>query len=216
MENSFARFAVLTACLEAEWLDPGVALPEDDCFVRSDAMPAPETERRAKLTFNKNSHPSIGDLLWVLFVPGLGAENGWRDHPETISNSAFVHCRLTAIETQALRHGATWMWIRVAIDRVIPFSDLEEQFPAQRMTRLETWRLSTGSLVRSDGWELWWAPHDDAGFWLLARRNGQEAHVLAGGEWVLDDHVAWAGHVVLPVAEWERICGHSCKSIRRL
>jgi hypothetical protein len=68
-ENSFARFAVLSACHPAEWLeDPGVALPEDDYWVRSDAMPAPETERRLKLIFNKNSHPSIGDLLWVLFM----------------------------------------------------------------------------------------------------------------------------------------------------
>jgi hypothetical protein len=67
------------------------------------------------------------------------AENGWEDYPETISNSAFVHCRLTAVEMQALRHGATWTWIRVAIDGVIPFSDLAEQFPAQRITRLETW-----------------------------------------------------------------------------
>jgi hypothetical protein len=55
------------------------------------------------------------------------------------------------------------------------------------------------------------APHDDAGHWLLAQRSSSDGdlHIVAAGEWVWgirSTDLAWAGHVVVTQGEWDRIC----------
>lgn len=204
-ENAFGRFAVVSANPNAQWLDPGRAVPAGDPWTRSSVMPIKGTERLLCLAQPKTSQLGAGDVAWILFIPGLGAGNGWEDHPETISGSAFVQCRVVAEEGRFTKTGTMWTWLRVAVGDVMAFTDLERRCPAQRLAHLETWELRA-ALIRRDGWELLWGPFDDAGFWLLARPGSQEIHIVAGGEWVLMRDVAWAGHVVVPAAEWERIC----------
>lgn len=67
-----------------------------------------------------------------------------------------------------------------------------------------------GALTRYEDWEMWFAPHDDAGYWLLARLQQDQAHVVAAGEWVYGAtkqySEAWAGHVVLPIEAWRDTC----------
>jgi hypothetical protein len=205
-ENAFGRLSILAANPAAQWLDPGEPRPQDDRWPRSGILPGVSTERLVRVILPKDGQPASGDQLWILFIPGAAAENGWEDHPETISQSAFVQCRVIGCEGQILRTGAVWTWLRVTVCDVIPFLELAQRCPAQRMAHLETWGHSRGALIRKDGWELLWAPGDDAGHWLLARPESQEVAVLAGGEWLLDYELAWAGHVILPIAAWQSIC----------
>jgi len=207
--NEFSRYAQITADDDAaQWLDPGMPLPEGNIWDRSEFVPAPGSERLVYVYCDRQMPLLVNQERWMLFIPGAAALNGWEEHPETIGNSAFVRCRLRAVERAGPE--AHRQWLRVEVAEIVPFADLEQKFPPHIAERLETWELSTGALTRDQDWELWDAPHDDAGFWLLARVRGDNAHVVAGGEWLygannLYDR-AWGGHVVIPLAQWRRIC----------
>jgi hypothetical protein len=100
-------------------------------------------------------------------------------------------------------------WLEVGVLDAAPFSSLRRRFPAHAAPRLETWRPRGGTLVRHAGWELWYAPHDDAGYWYAAEVDADTAHVVAAGEWlygVASYADAWAGHVVIPRSAWREIC----------
>jgi hypothetical protein len=202
-------YAELTAHEDAQWLDPDTAPPpasplED--FIVSDVVPAVGTERRVKV--GNNGRPlTIGQERWIVWVPGLGAVNGWDEHPQTIPASAFVQCRIGAVDRVDTRRPYE-SWLRVQILDVASFASLERRFPSRQMSRLKTWQLS-GTLTRYAEWELWYAPQDDAGYWYAARLNNDDAHVVAAGEWVYGGNPraeAWAGHIVIPAAAWRQIC----------
>jgi hypothetical protein len=202
-------YAELTAHEDAQWLDPDpspptASAPED--FIISDVIPGVGTERRVKV--GDNGRPlAIGQERWIVWVSGLGAVNGWDAHPETIAASAFIQCRIGAVESVDTRPPYE-SWLRVQILDVAPFANLQQRFPPRELSELKTWQLS-GTLTRHSEWELWYAPHDDAGYWYAAQLRDDEAHVVAAGEWVYGVNrraEAWAGHVVIPVAAWRQIC----------
>jgi hypothetical protein len=202
-------YAELAAHEDAQWLDPDTAAPSPaapEDFIISHVIPGVGTERRVKV--GDNGHPfAIGQERWIVWVPGLGAVNGWDGHPETIPASAFVQCRIDAVErVDPRRPYESWLGVRI-LD-VAPFASLQQRFPPREMSRLKTWQLS-GTSTRYTEWELWYAPHDDAGYWYAARLDNDEAHVVAAGEWVYGVNPraeAWAGHIVIPVAAWRQIC----------
>jgi hypothetical protein len=205
--NEFARYAELVAHDDAQWLDPGAALPSGTAWPAADVVPVCGTERLVKVADNGRPF-TVGEERWVLFIPALGALNGWSHYPATILRSAFAHCRLRAAERASSKRPND-SWLRVEVIDVAPFADLERRFPGRSIAGLATWQLSTGTLTRHEDWELWFAPHDDAGYWLLARLRQDEAHVLAAGEWVYGitwSAVAWGGHLVMPAAAWRQIC----------
>lgn len=199
--------AELTAHDDAQWLDPDAALPIESLHPISDVTPRAGTERLVRV--GDNSRPfAVGQERWIVFVPALGAINGWNDYPETLPESAFVQCRINAIErVDATRPHRSWL--RVEILDVASFACLRQRFPARVMSQLRTWHLSTGKLTRHAEWELWYAPHDDAGYWYTAQLNNDEVHVVAAGEWVYGVNQyaqAWAGHIVIPAMAWREIC----------
>lgn len=206
--NAFADYAALTAYGDARWLDPGAILSSGDDGRCSDVAPTPGSERLINLIL-----PEGADLeapFWALYEPALVIANGWSECPETLDASAFVRCRALAV-VRAGKPGREASWLSVIVDEVLPFPMLIDRYPARRIERLETWELGRGELVCHGDWELMFAPHDDAGHWLLARRSTQDSdlHVLAGGEWVWGvrhTDLAWAGHVAVAPGEWDRIC----------
>ncbi len=204
--NAFRDHAELLAYDDVEWADPGMALPGSNVWPRAEVAPAPGVQTLVRVHAGRR-HASVGDERWLLFLPAMAALNGWDEYPAAISGSAFVRCRVRAVEAGG---PAGDHWLRVDIAEVVPFGILDARFAARPLSRLETWRLSTGALTRHEDWELWFAPHDDAGYWLLARLAQDEAHVVAAGEWLhagnTGHHEAWAGHVVLPLAAWRQIC----------
>jgi hypothetical protein len=206
--NAFADTAALSAYGDARWIDPGASLPGGDDFPSSDIAPAPGSERLINLILPKGA--DLEAPFWAIFEPALATANGWSDCPETLDASAFARCRALAIASPGVP-GRTPAWLSVAVDEVLPLPSLIEHFPPRRIERLETWELGRGDLVRHGDWELMFAPHDDAGHWLLARRVEQDSdlHIVAAGEWVWGvsrSDLAWAGHVVVAPAEWDRIC----------
>ena len=191
----------------SEWLDPGESLPAHNYWARSDIMPKPATERWVSLVLNKNVRLTSGEMLWILFLPGLAAENGWVDHPEAIAASAFVNCRVLAIADHFVVRGATRTWLKIEVDIVIAVGELEQAFPAYPLTDASALAslARRGTFVEYDGWQLAWSAQEDACSWLLVRCRGDEAHVVAGGKSLFDE-VVWAGHAVLPRAAWRKIC----------
>jgi hypothetical protein len=212
-ETRFNEFyAELTAHDHAQWLDPGVALPADSAptVPIANVAPTPGAERLVRIGDNGHAF-AVGEERWILFVPGLGAVNGWGDHPETLPKSTFAQCRLKALERAGGRRDGQ-SWLRVDVIDAVPFADLRRRYRPRAAPRLESWQVSTGTLTRRDDWELWYAPHDDAGYWFAAQLSGNEAHVVAVGEWVWGVTCyaeAWAGHVVIPIAAWRSICRRS-------
>ena len=156
-----------------------------------------------------NGQPlAAGQDRWIVFVPGMAAINGWEDHPEAIPTSAFVNCRIKeVVQTQAGRPARHWLNVEV-LD-LAPFSSLHHRFQAHSAPGLTTWGLPRGRLIRHDGWELWYAPGDDAGYWYAAQPDADEAHIVAAGEWLYGPNpcaIAWAGHVVIAKTAWRLIC----------
>lgn len=208
--NEYRDLAQLVAQDDAgQWLDPGAPLPDGYLWERSEIAPAPGSERLVYVSCFRRASLAVGAERWTLFVPGMASLDGWEDHPEAIARSAFVKFRLRAAERADPDRQREWL--RVEIIELIPFAGLDRLFTAQHRARLQTWDMgSSAELTRHGDWELWFAPHDDAGCWLIARVQGDAAHVVAGGEWLfgagLCSDEAWAGHVVIPVPEWRRIC----------
>ncbi len=205
--NEFCNYAELVVEPDTGWLASGEQRPSGQIWLRAEAMPTPGTRHLVKV-WCKGRQISISEDRWLLFVPAWGAENGWDEYPATIPGSAFVRCRLWAAEGGKI-DAAGEQWFEADVIEVVPFTDLERRFPPRRVSQLQTWELSTGGLTRHDDWELWHAPHDDAGFWLVARLDAEDAHVVAAGEWVYgvtSTSEAWAGHVVMPLAAWRDIC----------
>ena len=206
--NAFGNHAALTAYGDARWLDPGAALPGGDDWFCSDIAPTLDRERLLQVTL-----PQRADLeapFWTLYEPALAAVNGWSDCPETLDASAFVRCRALGVARAGLP-GRKPSWLSVTVDEILPLPLLIERYPPRRVEQLETWELNRGDLLCHGDWELLFAPHDDAGYWLLARRSVQDSdiHIVAGGEWVWGiryTDLAWAGHVVVAPGEWDRIC----------
>ena len=206
--NEYSGYAKLVAADEVQWRPPGASLPTEEHWLRAENAPVPGDECLVKLA--RSGKPFIvGQERGLLFVPGLGALNGWDSHPETIPASAFVRASVCAVERENPA-APDDNWLRVKILEVVGFSDIERHFPPRPVARLDTWQLSTGALTRYQDWELWWAPHDDAGYWLLARLHEDGAHVVAAGEWVFgvppQISEAWAGHIVVPLTVWRDIC----------
>ena len=207
--NEYPVYAEIVAADEVQWLAPGAPLPTEPHWPRAETAPIPGTEHLVKLA--RSGMPfAVGQERWLVFVPELAALNGWDSHPDTIPASAFVRAVLRAVEREnpILPDDN---WLRFDIAEVIRFDQIEQRFPPRPLARLDTWQLSTGALTRFQDWELWWAPHDDAGYWLLARLREDGAHVVAAGEWLYGAmkqmSEGWAGHVVLPHAAWRDICG---------
>ena len=204
--NEFPALADLAAHDDGQWAEPGMDAPSGDWWPRATTAPTPGAETWVRVDARTKS-TAVGDELWMLFRPELSALNGWDEHPADIAASAFVRCRVRAakFDEPSRRH-----WRRVEVIEALGFRELETRFVARQRPELATWRLSTGSLTRYRDWELWFAPHDDAGYWLLARLDQEAAHVVAAGEWLhganTDYDDAWAGHVVLPIPAWREIC----------
>jgi hypothetical protein len=205
--NEYRGYAALVAADEVQWLAPGESLPADEHWLRAEHAPVPGAECLVKLA--RSAAPfTAGQERWLLFVPALGALNGWDSYPETILASAFVRGRVQAVERTDPK-APDDNWLRLDILDVVSFGAIEQQFTPRALARLDTWQLSTGAFTRYQDWELWWAPHDDAGYWLLARLRNDGAHIIAAGEWVFGTRhtsEAWAGHVVMPLTAWRDIC----------
>jgi len=206
--NEFQNLAEIVADDDnPQWRDPGKQVPKDNFWSRSKIAPRAGTARLVRANNSQPPLSRVGEERWIMFRPGLAAENGWVDYPATIPASSFVRCRLLAFMDGAASSGR---WLRVAISEVVPISELERRFRATQRQKLETRRLLTGYLTCWQDWEFWEASDEYSGYWLLARRQADHAHVVAVGEgvWIPGDyyHWAWGGHVVLPISEWRRIC----------
>lgn len=200
--NSFAALAALTADGTAEWPLDGRSFPRGEDWRRADRPPEPGERRWTRIAFDPAARPNAGDQPWLLFVPEEAQWNGWDACPETLPRSAFVHCRIVDVAGPT----PTQVWIEADILKVVVFSDLAACFAPVQVDGLETWGGRHDGVARWDDWELLWAPRDDAGFWLLAVVAQDGVHVLAGGEWILRQETAWAGHVLLSPMAWARIC----------
>jgi hypothetical protein len=165
-------------------------------------MPSPGQRRSVRLTRPPGAPDIAGAEIWLLFLPAPAEENGWEEHPETLAETAFVQCRLLEPEAWA-RRGEVWFAAKVL--SVLPLADIETAFAPVKVEGLATWPWVRGTVTEFGAFTLLWAPQDDCGFWLAGLRRGASVHLLAGGEWVLDEHRAFAAHVELTALEWDLV-----------
>jgi len=194
-------WAALEAYSHVDWLDEGAVLPSHDIWPRSSTMPLTGHRRNIKV-----HHPfaaAVGESFWVLFMPGAAALNGWAEEPETITASAFVHCRLDEI----IRRAESWAWVRVSVDDVVSITELERRFSARISPLPQGERHQT--LVRTcfRDWDLIEGSSEgDVGVWFLARRSQQKLHLVAAGRWAFHEDIAYAGNLEITEEQWERVC----------
>lgn len=199
ISDTLEDFVMITAHQTCGWADPDLPAPPDRYWTRSEHPPERGTERLVYLEEALNREAPFS--LWVDFVPGLGAENGWMDYPETIPRSSFARCQVTAMESPH--------WLRVTVNDVIRLDQLESRIPAQTVAHLEIEQLSTGQLFFQDDWELLRGYMEDCEYWLLARRDASAIHLLASNRYCTFDQgndEIWVGHYILTQDEWRRLC----------
>lgn len=199
-KNEYRAYAKIIAD-EADWLAPDAAIPEDHNWRETERVPEPGSQCLVRVV--RTAKPFVlGMERWLLF----NAASDWVEEPKAVLGSAFVRVRLRWVE-RADKQDPDDNWLRVDVLEVLHFTDIEQRFPSQPRGSLDGWRFPTDLLMRFEDWELLYAPMGEVGYWLLARKRDDGAHIVAAGEWWSGVSAeAWAGHVVLPHEAWQYIC----------
>jgi hypothetical protein len=206
-ENRFDLFGIGRAVPDAQWADPGAALPIDAHWRRSDIEPTPGEQRLVYL--QQLVFPDSG---WITFQPPLAAVNGWEDFPEAIPLSGYAFCRLQAAPAPG--------WARVEVEDYVGVPQMQARFDPRPLAELETRRGGRGLLTVFGEWEHLHVSEEFASHWLLARREPSSVRVLAAGQYCEFDppETAWIGHGLLAPEAWDQVCGnvrHGC-SVHRV
>jgi hypothetical protein len=198
----FPDSAALLAFGDVEW----VGRNAEGGGTAGPAQGFPAVGERWTIRLNPHLDPELStdDTIWLMFLPAAAGRNGWEETPGTLEESGFVEALVE--ERPPFDEATAKRDLVVKVTDVLPITAIEQRLAPTRTERLTFQRHARGQLTRHGALDLLFAPFDDAGLWLVARPDGHDVHVLAGGEWVLEDDWAWAAHLVIDRDEWRRLC----------
>jgi len=174
----------------------------DDCVVWLDTAQLPQPGAHHRLHVRHPFHASHAVPFWVLYRPPRSALNGWDEHPEELSSSGIVECRLCEDRGPDGRG----QQLQVQILRAVSLDMIPERFPRQSTAPRASLPAEPEGMsldvLRWEGFTLRsWSVQSDLGQWALYLKQHAQHRLILSGSWGFHDSTIFAGCRILTASE---------------
>ncbi|MDG1478732.1 MAG: hypothetical protein P8R54_04040 [Myxococcota bacterium] len=174
----------------------------EDCVDWLDTAQLPQAGAHHRLHVRHPFRATHGVPFWVLYRPPRSALSGWDEHPEELSSSGIVECRLCA----DLGPDGRGQQIRIEVLQAVYLDMIPARFSPEDTASYAPLPAEPSGMSRDvlcwEGFTLRsWSAESNLGQWALYLSQHAKHVLILSGSWGVHDSTIFAGCRILTSSE---------------